>query len=198
MTTVAHKLSDEATVEEFLALPGSRRCELVDGIITSMAPATPIHGRLQAQLAALIHAHLKVVRGYCRVVTGPGVQPRAQARFNVRIPDLGVSCTQIRADDKFLRDPVLLVEILSPSNGKDTSSNVIAYSSIPSVMEVLIVDSTSRAIEHLFRNPDGSWPDNPAPVGEADTFMLGSIGLSLTMTEVYAGTSLDLGNAETQ
>lgn len=193
MNQHARTFPEQTTVEEFLALPGCERCELVDGAITAMAPATPIHGRLQARLALLIGNHLAKGKGPCWVATEPGVQPRAQARFNVRIPDLGVSCTPERSDDKFLRDPVLLVEILSPSNGKDTSSNVIAYTSIPSVMEVLIVDSTSRAIEHLYRNPDGTWPENPAPIGEADTFTLASIGLSLTMAEVYAGTSLDVG-----
>lgn len=193
MNQHARKFPEQITVEEYLELPGGERCELVDGAVTSMAPATPTHGRLQAQIGAIIHAHLSKRRGPCWVAIEPGVRPRAQARFNVRIPDLGVSCTPERADDKFLRDPVLLVEILSPSNSKDTSSNVIAYTSIPSVVEVLIVDSTSRAIEHLYRNPDGSWPENPAPVGEADTITLASIGLSLTMAEVYAGTSLDAG-----
>ena len=60
-------------------------------------------------------------------------------------------------------------------------------------LEALIVDSTSRAIEHLCRNPDGTWPENPAVVGEADTLTLSGIGLPLTMTEVYVGTSLDVG-----
>lgn len=193
MNQHARTFPEEITVEEFLALPGSQRRELVDGVITSMAPATPIHGRLQARLALLIGNHLAKSKGPCWVATEPGVQPRAQARANVRIPDLGVSCTPEHSDDKFLRDPVFLVEVRSPSNGKDTSSNVIAYSSIPSVTEVLIVSSTSRAIEHLYRNPDGSWPENPVPVDEGDTFTLSSIGLTLTMAEVYAGTSLDIG-----
>lgn len=193
MTTVAHKWPDATTVEEFLALAGSERCELVDGIVTSMAPATPIHGRLQARLAILIGNHLAKGKGPCWVATEPGVQPRAQARFNVRIPDLAVSCIPERLDDKFMQQPVLLVEILSPGNGKDTSSNVVAYSSIPSVVEVLIVDSTRRAVEHLYRNADGTWPENPIEIGEADTITLQCIGLSLTMAEVYAGTSLDVG-----
>jgi Uma2 family endonuclease len=189
----ARQFPEQTTVEEFLALPGAGRRELVDGAITSMAPAAPIHGRLQARLTILIGNHLANGASPYWVATEPGVQPRAQARFNVRIPDLGVSCTPERPEDTFLRDPVLLVEILSPSNGKDTSSNVMAYTSIPSVIEVLIVDSTCRAIEHLYRNADGSWPDNPALVGEADPFTPRSIGLTLTMAEVYAGTSLDAG-----
>ncbi len=193
MNQHARTFPEAITVEEFLALSGSQRCELVDGAITSMAPATPIHGQLQAQLGAIIHAHLRAQRSACWVVAEPGVQPRAQARFNVRIPDLGISCSPIRTDDKFLRDPVLLVEILSPSNGKDTSSNVIAYTTIPTVRDILIISSTSRAIEHLYRNPDGSWPENPVSIDETDTFTLSSIGLALTMAEVYAGTSLDAG-----
>ena len=195
MTQLARKFTEQTTVEAFMDLPGNERRELVDGIVTLMAPSRPIHGRLQARLTILIGQHLDRGKGPCWVATEPGVQPRAQASVNVRIPDLGVSCTPERADDRFMREPVLLVEILSPSNGKDTSSNIMAYASIPSVAEVLIIDSTRRAIEHLARLPDGSWPENPLAIGEDDAFTLPSIGLTLTMAEVYAGTSLAEGRS---
>ena len=195
MNQNARKFPEQTTVEEFLELPGPERCELVDGVITSREPNRPVHGRLQVRLAALLCTHLKEQGHNWSCVLNTAIQPHARADFNIRCADLAVTRAPIRLDDKLLRDPVLLVEILSPSNSKDTSSNVIAYTSFPSVMEVLIVDSTSRAIEHLYRNPDGTWPENPAPVGEADTFTLSSIGLSLTMAEVYAGTSLDAGAA---
>lgn len=195
MNQHARKFPERITVEEYLDLPGCERCELVDGAITAMAPATPIHGRLQARLALLIGNHLAKGKGPCWVATEPGVQPRLQARINVRIPDLGVSCTPERKDDKFLRDPVLLVEILSPSNGKDTFSNVLAYATIPTVREILVVDSTRRAIQFIRRDEDGSWPELLSDIGEDNKIELASIGLTLTMAEVYAGTSLDEGAA---
>ena len=194
--SLAHKFPDGpaiidrlTTVAEYLLLPGERN-ELVDGAVTSMAPCTPVHGRLQARLAMLIGQHLEKNGGPCWVATEPGVQPRVQANVNVRIPNLGVSCTPETSEDRFLRDPVLLVEILSPSNGKDTSNNMLAYATIPSVVEVLVVDSTQRAVQHLYRDADGNWPYAATSVGEAETITLSSIGLSLTMAEIYAGTSL--------
>ena len=58
-------------------------------------------------------------------------------------------------------DPVLLIEILSPSNEAQTRANIWAYTTIPSVREILAVHSTRIEAELLRRNPDGSWPEEP-------------------------------------
>jgi Uma2 family endonuclease len=70
---------------------GSDRWELVDGMPEAIAPATPRHGLMQAEAARILGHHLA---GYphCRLVTTPGVQPRAGLdNYNVRIPDLAVT-----------------------------------------------------------------------------------------------------------
>ena len=158
-----------------------------------MAPGTPIHARLQARIALLIGQHLMRRGGPCWVGTEPGVQPRAQARQNIRVPDLGVTCRPDEPTDRLMHEPILLVEILSPSNHKDTRGNVLAYTSIPSVIEILIIDSTRRRIELLRRNGDGTWPDDPTAYEAEGNIELTSIGLDFTIGDVYAGTHLDRG-----
>lgn len=90
-----------------------------------------------------------------------------------------------------MHEPILLVEILSPSNHKDTRGNVLAYTSIPSVIEVLIIDATRRRIELLRRNGDGTWPDDPTAFEGEGNIELNSIGLEFTVGDAYAGTHLD-------
>ena len=47
----------------------------------------------------------------------------------MRVPDLAVSCSPFELTQPAPTDPVLIVEILSPSNRAETWANVWAYTS---------------------------------------------------------------------
>jgi Uma2 family endonuclease len=180
-------------VAEFLKWPGDGRAkhyQLVDGEVRAMAPASVTHGTIQATLARLIGNRLDETASPCRVVAEPAVVPYFQAGFNLRVPDLGVTCSEIPPGELMLPDPVLLIEILSPSNEADTRANVWAYASIPSVREILIVHSTQVAAELLRRQTDGNWPKEPRNLARGDTLRLESIGLTCSLIDLYARTHL--------
>ena len=63
-----------------------------------------------------------------------------------------------------LCDPVLLIEILSPGNQAETWVNVWAYTTIPSVREIVVFRTTAVGALMLRRNADGNWPDRPTEV----------------------------------
>jgi Uma2 family endonuclease len=89
-----------------------------------------------------------------------------------------------------ITDPVLLVEILSPSNEAETWRNVWAYTTIPTVAEILAVRSTRIEAELLRRLPDGNWPKE-APVFHAgDALTLPSIGFTVAVDALYQTSSL--------
>jgi Uma2 family endonuclease len=121
------------------------------------------------------------------VVANPGVVPHLLSAHNVRVPDLAVTCSQVLPGQATLPDPVLLIEILSQSNQTRTWSNVRAYTSIPSVQEILVLHTSRIAAELLRRNAAGGWPDEPEPIGDA-TLTLASIGFGLRLAELYART----------
>ena len=107
------------TVDEFFDWPtpdGSHRWELVDGIAVAMAPASDRHGSIQAEASRLVGNHLADHRPDCRVVIEPVTSPD---NHNVRIPDFTVTCGPIDPAARFSA-PVLIVEVLSPSNWKKT------------------------------------------------------------------------------
>jgi Uma2 family endonuclease len=87
-------------------------------------------------------------------------------------------------------DPVLLVEILSPSNEAETWRNVWAYTTIPSVGEILTVRSTRIEAELLRRLPDGTWPKEPQILRAGDDLTLTSIGFGVALTACYQTSSL--------
>jgi Uma2 family endonuclease len=179
------------SVEEFLNWDSGDflHYELVDGVPRAMAPANRTHGLLQNELGRLIGNHLRTTASHCDVVTAPGVIPHLFAAHNMRVPDLGVTCTGYDAEQTTLPNPVLLVEILSPSNQADTWTNVWAYTSMPSVREILVLRSDRIAAELLRRLPEGGWPEKTAMVTDGE-LVLESIGFRLPLAALYARTRL--------
>lgn len=181
------------TVAEFLDWDSGdrsgRHWQLRDGVPEAMAPTTEAHGAIQVELAALIRNHLLQAGSPCRVVAEPGVVPHVNARGNVRIPDLAVICRP-PSRERLMHEPVLLMEILSPSNEDQTWANVWTYTTIPSVAEILIVSSTSVHAELLRRLPGGTWPEQPASLDAEATLELASIGLALPLAAIYRTASV--------
>ena len=160
------------------------RWELVDGEPVAMAPPGLNHGAIQSLAAFLLTRHLRSHRRTCRVITAPGVIPQLRARCNERIPDLGVSCGAF-TDGRCLADPMLLVEIVPPSNGWKTRVNAWAYATIPSVQEVLILSSTAVRAEILRQGEE----TREIVVG-TETLRLASIGCAGRLADFYATTDL--------
>ncbi|HEY1932217.1 MAG TPA: Uma2 family endonuclease [Acetobacteraceae bacterium] len=187
----ALKIPDPMTVAEFLAwdAPGDQRWQLVDGEAQAMAPANRTHNGILTELAALIRNHLLERGSPCSVVAPPGVIPRIRADINFRIPDLGVTCSDYQEEEYDLADPVLLVEILSPSNRAETWANVWAYTTLPSVQEILVLHSTRIGAELLRRNPDGSWPERSVRINDGD-IELACIDFRVPLAALYRTTRL--------
>jgi Uma2 family endonuclease len=189
--SASRKIPANMTVAEFLEWcpEDGQRWELVDGTPRAVAPAKIAHGQLQTEVGALLRNHLLNHGSACSVVTAPGVVPRVHASHNMRVPDLGVTCSPSSANDTHLVAPVLLVEILSPSNQADTWANVWAYTTIPSVREILVLHSLAIRAEILRRGPDGNWPAEPESVTEGE-LRLDSLDYRAPIAALYRTTPL--------
>jgi Uma2 family endonuclease len=178
MSTALKMPSRHMTVAEFLDWDsGDRsgaRWQLRDGEPEMMAPASDAHGSILAELVYLLTTHLRASRKECRVVVEPGVIPRVRSAENWLIPDIGITCAP-PSGAKMLIDPIVLIEILSPSNEAETRANVWAYTTIPTVAEIVLLRSTSLQAEVLCRQRDGSWPAEPKIISGDDELRLDSI-----------------------
>ena len=191
MTVLARLAPCRMTVAEFLDWPGDgsgRRFELVDGEPRAMAPASVTHGLIQANIARLLGNHLHGTP--CKVISAPGVMPRVGASMNFRVPDLAVNCLPDQRGQYALPDPILVVEILSPSNEAETRENVWAYATIPTLREILLVRSTAIAAELLRRRADGSWPEQPQFLASEAAVELDGIGFRTPLAAFYDDTHL--------
>jgi Uma2 family endonuclease len=182
------------TVAEFLAwdAPGQTRWELVDGEPVAMAPASRTHVALQLELGGLIRNHLSAAGSGRSVVAAPGIVPRVRASENFRIPDLAVTCTRYETEEYDVSDPVLIVEILLPSNRADTWRNVWAFATIPSLREILLLSSTAVRAEVLRRGSDGNWPPAATVIEDGD-LVLESIDFTVNLAALYRTTRLAPG-----
>ena len=130
------------TIDEFLAWDDGTdtRYELWGGIVTAMAPPMPLRGRLVSRLIIRLGAALRG-RTPCEIYTEAGIA-RPDRNDTFYIADIAISRETLVPDDRLLRAPLFVVEVLSPSTSvSDRQLKLADYWSIPSVQEILLIDS---------------------------------------------------------
>jgi Uma2 family endonuclease len=177
------------TVDEFLRWEDGTdtRYELVDGFVVAMAPPAPRHGALFARLAGAIDAALRA-RPPCAVYGEAGII-RPDRDDTVYVADIAVACDRLQPDDQMIRNPILIVEILSPRTANfDRNTKVPDYRRIPSVEEILLLDSATIFAE-ILRREGNRWITEIVQ-GPAATLSLTSVPLTTSMAELYEGLPL--------
>jgi Uma2 family endonuclease len=178
------------TLAEFLDWPGDgtgRKFQLVNGEVCVMSPASPVHSIIQNNIGYELRRHFvgQKIRG--RVGTEVGVVTR-EGPNTVRVPDVGVTRAPVPVGQRAWPEPLVLIEVLSPSNASETWENVWSYRTIPSVEEIAVIDSTRVEAEVLRRGPDGQWPEALEKVSEGETLSFESIGFACPLIDIHAET----------
>ena len=177
------------TLAEFLRWEDGTdaRYELLEGFPVAMAPPAPAHGFLAARLCASIEVALRSRRP-CMVQVEAGIA-RPDWDDTCYVADLAVTCKPPPYGDQLIRDPVLIVEILSPGTAMyDRQTKVADYRRIPSVQEILLIDSASIFAEVLRREGE-RWITEIVRRPQA-TLSLASIGMTTIMSDLYEGIDL--------
>ncbi|HEY1454149.1 MAG TPA: Uma2 family endonuclease [Roseiarcus sp.] len=138
------------TVDEFLLWAEGRegRWELHDGVPVMMSPERVVHNRSKFRAATALRDALSAAGSPCEVFTD-GLAIRIDARMTFE-PDASVVCGPRRSDDAIVvNDPVVVVEVLSPSTAAiDHGRKLSGYFSLPSVEHYLILDPDRRVVIH--------------------------------------------------
>jgi Uma2 family endonuclease len=167
----------------------SSRWQLRNGEPEMMAPASDARGSILIELGHLLTAHFRARGSRCRAVAEPGVIPRVCSAENRLIPDIGITCAP-PSGSRMLPEPIVLIEILSPSNEAETRANVWAYTTIPTVTEIVVLRSTSVEAEVLRRQADGSWPEQPEIVEKDGELRLDAVDFAEPLRSAYRTTGL--------
>lgn len=183
---MAEPAEKSLTVEEFLAWDDGtdRRYELVEGHVVAMAPPSEAHAAIVINLGAELRSRLKPP---CRVLGEAGVRI-ADRNDTYYQADLVVTCTPPERGRQYPDDPVLIVEVLSPSTEvHDRGRKVEAYSRLPSVKEILLVSSEERRVRS-WRRDGHRWIVEDL-IGEAE-LRLDTVPNPIPLAAIYEGSGV--------
>lgn len=133
----------------------TERHEFHNGEIFAMVGARRGHNRVIVRLVHFLDAHLD---GALCQVFAEGMKVQI-SEDTVLYPDLLVTCNQhFSADDQVVTDPILVVEVLSPSTqAYDRSQKFALYRRLPSLREYALIDPDTRRVEVMRLGKDGLW-----------------------------------------
>lgn len=177
------------TADAYLALErrAEQRSEYLAGEIIAMTGASRRHNLIVVNLAACLR-HQARAAGCEIYVSDMRVHVPAADLFTY--PDLAAAGGEPVFDDAqldTLLNPVLLIEVLSPSTEDyDRGRKFAFYRTLPSLRDYLLVAQDRVHVEHFVRQDEGEWllseTDDPAA-----TIALPALGAEITVREIYDG-----------
>jgi Uma2 family endonuclease len=172
------------TVGEYLAWAAERpgRYELHDGVVRAMSPEGAGHAKVKFAVQAALAAGIRARGLRCHMLPD-GMTVRVDARSAYE-PDALVYCgPEVAPSALEIPDPVIVVEVLSPSTRAiDTSVKLVEYFRVPSVAHYLIVDPAEPVILHHARAAGGTILTRIMREG---TIVLVPPGMEIDMAHVY-------------
>jgi Uma2 family endonuclease len=163
------------------------RYELIDGFPLAMAPPAEAHRILAMRLGLRIDTALQNRRP-CNVQIEAGVL-RPDRADSYYVADLAVTCRPNEPGRQSIVDPILIVEILSPSTERhDRRIKLPIYRQIESAQEILLIDADGHYAE-LHRREDNRWITELVR-GPSAILSLASAELRVSMAELYEGVAI--------
>ena len=140
----------QMTADEFLLWAEGKkgRWELHDGAPVMMSPERSLHAETKAEAYVALREAIRLKGLSCRVYPdGMAIRVDAQTTYE---PDASVTCgPRAPADALEIVDPVVVVEVLSPSTAAiDHGRKLSGYFSLPSLQHYLILDPERRVVIH--------------------------------------------------
>jgi Uma2 family endonuclease len=179
MAQVADKLW---TLEEFLAFDDGTDIgyQLFEGRIVAMNPPLRGHAAVVGRLIRIVGNQLKLP---CEVYAEAGIIP-VNRRHSWYKADLIGACTPGNYKDQFIAEPVLVIEVLSPTSATDFHRKLPDYQQIPSMRDILLVSSMERLIRHWRREAD-RWMEHRHRRSAA--VRLSELPVTIAMRDLYDG-----------
>ena len=186
---MAEPAARRMTLEEFLAWDDGTDTlyELDEGFPVAMAPPAEAHRILAVRLASRIDAAL-TDRRPCNAQIDAGVT-RPDRADSYYIADIAVTCQANEPRQQAIREPILLVEILSPGTERhNRRTKLVIYRQIARVQEILLIDSETYYAE-LHRRQNAHWITELLR-GRDASIALNSVGLGIPLSELYEGIAI--------
>jgi Uma2 family endonuclease len=182
------------TPEQYLEIERAAeiRSEFYGGRMYAMSGGTHTHALVIGNVSGELRAALK--DGPC-LVTPSDLRVRVAPDGLYTYPDIVVVCAEPRYVDGHrdtLLNPVLIVEVLSPSTeGYDRGFKAAQFRNIESLQEYALVSQSEPRVEVLRRQASGDWLLSDS-VGLESVCRFESVGVSLPLSAIYSKVAFDL------
>ena len=179
------KLKTKISAEDYLAGEeiSQVKYEYVYGEVYAMAGTSDKHNIIALNLASALNNHLR--DSPCQPFMGD-IKVRVSPHVYY-YPDVLVSCEQNPENPYFRNEPILIIEVISPSTQEiDRREKLLFYQQMSSVQEYVIVEQQKMLVEIHRRQPDGRWITyyfNHENTNEEIEFQ--SVELTMTLGEIY-------------
>ena len=161
------------------------RHEYLGGEIFAMSGGSEEHNRIALNIASLLRFHLR--GSGCKTFIADMKVKISIAQNTLDIfyyPDVMVTCDPQDTEKYYKTSPCLIVEVLSPSTKDlDRREKRLNYQSLESLQEYVLVSQTEMKVEVYRLLEIGKW--SVESLGKEDSLELKSVGLTLTMTDIY-------------
>jgi Uma2 family endonuclease len=180
----AYQHSPRFTPEEYFAWEEQQelRHEYLDGEVYAMTGGTVNHGRIAANFIILLGSHL---RGGGYLIQTSDVKVGIQESNDYVYPDVSVTYDELdRTATKFISNPCLIVEVLSPSTeAYDRGGKFRLYRRSDSLRDYVLVNANKIEIDLYHKDERGKWEIINYIAG--DLVELESVNLTLPIDQVF-------------
>jgi Uma2 family endonuclease len=147
------------TVDEFLAWAVRQtegKYELIDGVVVMQQAQRWGHSKVKIAVYEALRDAIAAA-GVPFYVAPDGPTARI-SKHRAYVPDALVApLPEPKANDLEINDPIVVVEVLSPSTARlDATTKLRGYFKVPSVQHYLIVDPEKQTVRHHRRGRDGA------------------------------------------
>jgi len=162
----------------------SGRFERVEGRIVRMAAERLVHADRKALVWLGLRRAVAAAGLFCHVYPDGATVETGESDYE---PDAVVRCGEPLPNDAIaVPDPVIIVEVLSPSTRHvDLTRKLAGYFLLPSLRHYLIFWADETRVVHHRRPVDGA--DIQTRIISAGPIVLDPPGLTITLEEVYPG-----------
>ena len=172
---VKHRISEEEYLQGELI--SDIKHELIEGEVYAMSGASKNHDRIAGNVYTKLLPLLE--NSPCEPFSS---DVKVKVGSNFFYPDVMVVCEDQTDHPYYSESPSILVEVLSKSTRRnDETIKRLAYQSIPSLQEYLLIEQDFVDVE-VCRRMSG-WLSQHYFLG--DEFVLDSVGITLSVEDIY-------------
>ncbi|MHB9068706.1 MAG: Uma2 family endonuclease [Pirellulaceae bacterium] len=177
--------TERLSVDAYLAGESNAvvKSEYLGGIVYAMGGGTNRHNQIATNVLGLLHSRL---RGHpCRAFNSDTkIRIRLPHEIRFYYPDASVVCQLNPISDTYQDQPVVVVEVLSPSTRRiDEGEKKDAYLSVPSLMSYVLVEPDYPGAL-VFQRTDEGFVRHVFSELQA-TIPFEDLGVELLLSEIY-------------